>query len=129
MTMRSNFLRNLVFKLVSLSMLGIGFAQVSNASMIGTQQVIDVEARSAQISKVAALLARQDVTNQMLAMGVDPQLVQSRVANLTSAELATLEGRLDQQPAGGDALAIVGAVFLVLMILEFVGVIDIFKAR
>jgi uncharacterized membrane protein (Fun14 family) len=30
-------------------------------------------------------------------------------------------------PAGGDALAIIGIVFLVLMILEAVGVIDIFK--
>ena len=30
-------------------------------------------------------------------------------------------------PAGGDALAIIGIVFLVLIILEVVGVIDIFK--
>jgi hypothetical protein len=30
-------------------------------------------------------------------------------------------------PAGGDVLALVGAVFVVLLILELVGVIDIFK--
>jgi hypothetical protein len=31
-------------------------------------------------------------------------------------------------PAGGDALAIIGIVFLVLLILEAVGVLDIFKS-
>jgi len=30
-------------------------------------------------------------------------------------------------PAGGDVIAIIGVVFLVLIILEVVGVIDIFK--
>jgi uncharacterized membrane protein (Fun14 family) len=34
---------------------------------------------------------------------------------------------MDQMPAGGDALAVIGIVFLVLIILELVGVIDIFK--
>lgn len=127
--MRSNFLRNIVFKFVSLSLLSIGFAQVSGAAMIGTQQLIDHNVRDTQITKVDALLARQDIAEQLVAFGVDPQRVQSRVANLTDAELAELSGKLDQQIAGGNALGIIGAVFLVLMILEFVGVIDIFKAR
>jgi hypothetical protein len=30
-------------------------------------------------------------------------------------------------PAGGDALAVIGIVFVILIILELVGVIDIFK--
>jgi hypothetical protein len=34
---------------------------------------------------------------------------------------------MEQMPAGGDALAIIGIVFLVLLILEAVGVTDIFK--
>ena len=34
---------------------------------------------------------------------------------------------MDQVPAGGDFLVLVGAVFVVLIILELVGVIDIFK--
>jgi hypothetical protein len=49
------------------------------------------------------------------------------LAALTDAEIAALADRLEQAPAGGDALAVIGIVFLVLMILEFTGVIDIFK--
>jgi len=41
--------------------------------------------------------------------------------------LRTLADRMAQAPAGGDALAVVGIVFVVLIILELVGVIDIFK--
>jgi len=51
---------------------------------------------------------------------------QARVASLSDLELAQLDGQLDSLPAGGS-LALVGAVFVVLMILEFTGVIDIFK--
>ena len=38
-----------------------------------------------------------------------------------------MANQLADLPAGGDALAVVGALFLVLLILEVVGVIDIFK--
>jgi hypothetical protein len=34
---------------------------------------------------------------------------------------------MDQMPAGGDLLAVIGIVFVILLILELVGVIDIFK--
>ena len=47
---------------------------------------------------------------------------------MTTAELLELESRFDEQVAGGDALGVIGAVFLVLLILELVGVTDIFKS-
>ena len=46
---------------------------------------------------------------------------------LSEAEVATLAGQIGEAPAGGDALAVIGIVFVVLVILELVGVIDIFK--
>ena len=126
--MRSKILRNIVIRLVSLSLLSLGFAQVSSAEMIGTQQFIRSEARDARITHVEAILARQDVAQQLVKLGVDPLLVQSRVGNMTDAELLTLESSLNKQVAGGDAVVIVGAVFIVLIILELMGITDIFKA-
>jgi len=46
---------------------------------------------------------------------------------LTDSELRTLAGKIAEAPAGADALAVIGIVFVVLLILEMVGVIDIFK--
>lgn len=125
--MRSTILRNFVFRLVSLSLMSLSLMQVSNASMIATGQAIQSETREARIANVASTLARQDVASQLLKFGVDPAAVNLRVSNMTDAELIQLEGSLDKQVAGGDAVAIVGAVFIVLIILEIVGITDIFK--
>jgi hypothetical protein len=126
--MRSTMLRNFVVRLVSLSLLSLGLAQVSGAGMIGTQQVVQSEARDARVTRVETILARHDVARQLVAFGVDPLAVQSRVGNMTDIELLALEGKLDKQVAGGDAVALVGAVFIVLIILELVGITDIFKS-
>lgn len=126
--MRSIMLRNFVLRLVSLSLLSLGLAQASGAAMIGTQQAIQSEVRDARISRVESMLARTEVAAQMVKFGVDPLLVQGRIGNMTDAELMAMEGRLDQQLAGGSAIGVIGVVFLVLMILELVGITDIFKA-
>jgi hypothetical protein len=120
-------LRNFIVRLVSLSLLSLGLAQASGAAMIGTQQVVQSEARDARLIRVETILGRDDVARQLVAFGVDPLVVQSRVGNMTDAELLALEGKLDKQVVGGDAVAIIGVVFLVLLILEVVGVTDIFK--
>jgi hypothetical protein len=60
-------------------------------------------------------------------MGVDPAGIEGRLDALSEAEIAALAGQIEQAPAGGDALAVIGIVFVVLIILELVGVIDIFK--
>lgn len=120
--------RNFVIRLVSLSLLSLGFAQASGAAMIGTQQLVQSEARGARITRIEMILARQDVARQLVTLGVDPLVVQARVGNMTDAELLALEGGLDKHIAGGDAVAIVGAVFIVLIILELMGITDIFKS-
>ena len=83
--------------------------------------------RTQDLAIVNSALAREQVRNQMEAMGVDPAAVDARVARLTDSELQSLADRMEQMPAGGDALAVIGVVFLILIILELVGVIDIFK--
>jgi hypothetical protein len=126
--MQSGIGRKFVSTLVSLTLISIGFVQPAAADLIGTQEMLDVEMRQAAITKVELLLARQDVAKQLQAFGVPPQSVIERVNNMTNAELLALEGQIDEQVAGGDALAVVGIVFVVLLILEIVGVTDIFKS-
>jgi hypothetical protein len=126
---RSIRLRKFVIRLVSFSIISLGFAQGSSADMIGTQQLVDDHARNSTIARVEALLLRQDVAEQLQTFGVDQAFVESRVNNMTQAELAELEGLLDQHIAGGaDVISVIGVVFLVLLILELVGVTDIFKS-
>lgn len=120
--------RGFLVRLVSVALVSAGFAQVSFAGAIGTDYLVAAEARDASLERVEAFLARADVAQQLQDLGVDPASIDARLRGLTQAELLALEGRIDQQVAGGDALGIIGAVFLVLLILELVGITDIFKS-
>lgn len=120
--------RGALMRLVSVSIICMGFAQVAPAGVIGTGYMLDDEFRAAGVSRMETLLAREDVGRQLEAFGVDRAMVMERLDALSTAELLELEGRLDSQVAGGDVIAVVGVVFIVLMILELVGVTDIFKA-
>jgi hypothetical protein len=88
---------------------------------------VDSRVLADDLATVSAALAKQEVREQMAALGVDPADIDARVARLTDTELRTLADRMGEMPAGGDALAVIGIVFVVLVILELVGVIDIFK--
>ena len=115
--------RGVFVRLVSIALISTGFAQFAWAGTIGTEYMLEADARDASLQRVEALLARQ-----MENLGVDPAVISDRLKGLTDAELIALEGRIDQETAGGSALGVIGAVFLVLLILELVGVTDIFKS-
>ena len=117
-----------VVRLVAVSLVLAGFAQASFGSVIGTEYLMETEQRAQSIERVSAFLAEKEVAAQLEALGVDADSIDARLAGLTNAELLELEGKIDQQVAGGDTLAIVGTVFVVLIILELVGVTDIFKS-
>ena len=120
--------REALLRLVSVSIVCMGFAQAAPAGMIGTSYMLDEESRAASLSRIEVLLARDDVGKQLEAFGVNRAMVVERLNGLSHAELVELEGTLDSQVAGGDIIGLIGAVFVVLLILELVGVTDIFKS-
>jgi hypothetical protein len=120
-------LRRVLVAMTCLSLLGAATPMPAHAGIISTDQAVALEFREAYIDEVRAALARDDLRSGLLSMGVDPAEVNVRLAGLTDAELATLAERIEQAPAGGNFLAIIGIVFLVLLLLEYTGTIDIFK--
>jgi len=121
--MRNRF----VIYFVCLAMLNLGSPLVAQAELIGTLQAVEASTRAQDLATVSSALARDQVRAQFVAFGVDPAQVETRVAALTDSELRTLAGKIAEAPSGADALAVIGIVFVVLLILEMVGVIDIFK--
>jgi len=110
-----------------LALLNLGSPLVAQAEIVTTLQAVEATTRAQDLATVNAALAREEVRAQFASLGVSPAQVESRVAALTDPELRTLAGQMGELPAGADALAVIGIVFLVLLILEAVGVIDIFK--
>ncbi|TDG11397.1 hypothetical protein E2F43_18605 [Seongchinamella unica] len=113
--------------LLSVTLLWGGIASTASAAMISTGEAVHAQDRQAQLNTVQRQLARADLQDAMISLGVDPADAQLRVTALSDAELASLSARLDELPAGGSILALVGAVFVVLLILDLTGVTNVFK--
>jgi len=124
--MQRIFAKQIMVWILSFSLLGTSLPSISYAGMIGTQTLIETQQGDDPRARVEEFISRDSVRNQIVALGADPAEVQDRLAALTGDELRLLEQNLDTMPAGG-ILAVIGIVFVVLIILELTGVIDIFK--
>lgn len=119
--------RRVIATVLSGLLLWAGLVSQVSAALIDTSDVLAIDARQDRIAAIQAQLAREDIQRAMTEMGVDPLEAQLRVASLTDQELLVLENELDSLPAGGDGFfALVGVVFVVLLILEIVGVTNVF---
>jgi hypothetical protein len=98
----------------------------SYAGMIGTEQALAASQRGGDLATVESFVAREDVRAQLEAFGVSPLWAAERVAQLSPEELRQLAGNIDSQPAGGDVIVILGIVFVVLLVLELLGVTNVF---
>lgn len=98
----------------------------ARTAVIDTQTFLSQQNKTTQ-AELQNILAREEVREQLIAYGVDPDYAGLRIAALTSHELNQLQQHIDDLPAGADGLAILGAVFLVLLVLELVGVTNIFS--
>ena len=105
------------------SIIGLGMPSSSMAGIVATDEV----RTSAQRERVTGFLERSEVRDRMQSLGVDPDAARSRVAALSDDEVASLADAIDRLPAGGsDVLTAAVVVFLILIILDLLGVTDIF---
>lgn len=111
------------------SLIGAAAIQPAAAAVISTDQLIGSAAQQQSAgSAVDQLMAREDVRAQLIGLGVDPAQVQDRIAALSPAELARLNQQVSELPAGAGFFVVVGILFVVLLILELLGITHIFTA-
>ena len=105
-----------------------GLLPAARAALVPTQTLIESASADTTRSQLQAMIARDDVRAELVRLGVDPASAENRLAALTAEELQQLQGHMQDMPAGGNGvLAVIGIVFLVLLILELVGVTNVFS--
>ena len=119
--------RNSLVAVLAASLLAASLQSAAHAGVISTQQYLTSVDRDATLARIDAVLAREEVRTKLEQYGVDPVAANERIAALTDQELELLATDLENLPAGGELLAVLGVVAIVLLILELVGVIDIFN--
>lgn len=119
--------RSILVLLLSVQLVALGMP-TADAGMIRTDEYAAAELRDERLARVQDFLAAERVAAQFEALGVDADQAAERVAALTDAELAQLDSQLDDLPAGAGVLTVLGIMFVVILVLELVGITNIFVA-
>ena len=110
----------LAIAILSLSYNSVHAARVSNEQVISQTQQLDAQ------KQLVDIINRADVKQQLLALGVGPEHVTSRINQMTADEIAQLNRQIEALPAGGDLLGVLLVVFIVFVITNVIGATDIF---
>ena len=105
----------------------VGMPLPAQAGIVGSEQLLHSEQQTLKREQLQQWMARDDVRQQLQSLGVDAQQATARINALTDQELQQLALNMDTDPAGSGAIAVIGIVFVVLLILELVGVTNIFN--
>ena len=105
------------------------FTQILSAQMASTEAIMGNSVSSKE--KLVQIIAREDVVKRFEALGVDPAMVQARVASMTDEEASKVSHQIDTLPAGADGGAtLIGAVvfiFVLLLITDLLGWTKVFN--
>ncbi|HED18310.1 MAG TPA: hypothetical protein ENI74_02265 [Gammaproteobacteria bacterium] len=97
------------------------------SGIVTTDQLIQKQFETLDRTSLLAMLDRDDMRQQLVERGVDPDYAKQRVAALSDAQVKALRDNIDSMPAGSGVVGILIAVLLVLVILDIVGVTNIFS--
>jgi hypothetical protein len=101
-------------------------ATPSMAGMLDTLSLIHAADSAAERAALAERIGSEDVRAALVSLGVDPDAAQARVDRLTDAEIADLHARIDSLPAGAGVIGVVVIVFAMFVILDALGITNIF---
>ncbi|WP_438970572.1 DUF6627 family protein [Methylophaga sp.] len=123
-----NFFRRLgkvVPFLSILALLSIHMAPLQ-AAMVDNDQLIEQTQHNITKQEVLSNIDRQDVHDQLVAMGVDVDDAKDRISQMNDQELAQIAQDFDEMPAGSGVLGALLVVFVVLVVTDMLGATDVF---
>lgn len=102
----------------------------ARAGLVTTDQLVEQRTAASDRERLAAILLRDDVRQQMEALGVDRNEAMARLASLSDQEVQQIAGRIDELPAGQNLLVglliVAGAVLLGLVVTDLLGFTNVF---
>ena len=121
-------IRRLLAALLMISIGALPMSGPASAAMVPTTAASSPAHANADFARtrLAAALARPDLSAQLEALGLTPDEAARRVAALDDATAIDAADRLDHMPAGGGLLGIAVFVFAVRILPEVIGLTRIF---
>ncbi|WP_372832057.1 DUF6627 family protein [Pontibacterium sp.] len=111
---------------VLIMMLGLIQLPVAQAAMITTDQAIQAQQGDAERARLISLLQKDELQQQLTVYGLDASMAAERVRSMSDAEVAMLNAKLDELPAGEGIVGLAALFFIVFIITDALGATDIF---
>ena len=109
---------------IAASVLFTGMVQSAQAAMVSSAQVAQstgVNRAEHDRERIIAALSREDIQQELVKRGVNPQEVKDRVASLTDEEVNQMAEQIDSAPAGSGIIGAIVLIFLVLLVTDILG--------
>lgn len=119
-----SLMKRVMALLVSLALV-CSYSAPAWAGVISTEQVFQ-QRTAGEYAPLVSAMDRQEVRQQLVDLGVDPEYAKARIAALDDEQIGEILADMDALPAGGGVLEVVVAVLVVLVILDLVGVTNVF---
>lgn len=119
---KSNVAKNSVCFGMSILISNIPSIAVAEAEksgeMIPTHELVQGMSRAETIKEVNGYLTRQDVQEELIKRGLNPDEVSERLASLSEQEMQQLSNQVAQAKAGGNILVTVVLVLLIIFLIK-----------
>ena len=122
----NNPIKSLIQKTIFIIIAAVVSTSTATAAMISTQQVQAEISSSVLRHQVSAALQRDDVQRVLISKGVNPSDALARVAAMNNDEIALLHENIESLPAGAGAGGVLVTVVLVFVILDILGITNVF---
>lgn len=123
----STMINRIISLLIISLIISMGFTSSIQAAMVSTQELATVSINEQARVNVGIALQRLDVQQQLSSMGVEPDLVLSRVDSMTNSEIQELSGLIDQKPAGSGIIGLLGFILVVLLITDLLHLTNVYN--
>ncbi|WP_319005194.1 PA2779 family protein [Leisingera sp. McT4-56] len=107
-------------------LLSMQMSTMAQAEMLSTGEVISRYAAHADRDFLLSELKKQEVHDELVARGVDPNEAETRLAALSNEEIASVIAQMESDTAGGNG--VVGALLTVFIILLVTDLLCLTKA-
>jgi hypothetical protein len=107
-------------------MLFLSINTTSYAGIVGTGVAINQQQSNFDRAELLAMFDRNDLRDELIAYGVDPNAARERIAAMSDTEVQALAGKVGTMPNGGDVVGVAVFLFLVLLFTDIMGWTDVF---
>ena len=101
-------------------------AGIAQSAMVTTESQITTAQANYDRAQLQSIVKSEEARDWLLSLGVSPDTVDQRIANMTPDELAEFNQHLNDMPAGGSIVGVILVVFLVLLVLDLLGTTNVF---